>query len=57
MVWGRRRKKKKKRRREIKKEGVKTRKEQINFDILNEISVNIGVQEHWNMLENAIISR
>ena len=57
MVWGRRRKKKKKRRREIKKEGVKTRKEQINFDILNEISVNIGVQEHWNMLENVIISR
>ena len=26
---------------------IKTRMEQINFDVLNEISVNIGVQEHW----------
>ena len=35
---------------------IKTGMEQIYFDFLNEISVNIGVQEHWNMLENFIIN-
>ena len=29
---------------------------QLNFDILNQIGTEIGVQEHWNLLENAIIN-
>ena len=28
----------------------------VNFNILNSISTEIVVQEHWNLLENAIVS-
>ena len=27
----------------------------INFGILNQIGSHIGVQEHWNLLEGAVV--
>ena len=28
----------------------------VNFGILNVIGMDIGVQEHWNLLENTIVN-